>query len=81
MFKVQFPLGHRLWSNNISLHVSLDGICDTKFHVICVQALGFIARCVVVLDVSGRHSGPDSNPKLVRGTNPRALDLEWQRDY
>lgn len=66
MFEVQFSLAHWLWRNHVSLDMSLDGICNTNFHVIGVQAPGLIARSVAaVLDVGGRHGLPDSNQRLI----------------
>ena len=63
MFKIQPPLGHRLWRNYIPLYMSLDCICDTNFHVMGVHPPDIITRRVAVLDMSGRHCELDSNQR------------------
>lgn len=51
IFEVQLPLGHRLWSNHISLDVPLDCIGHTYFHVICLQPPDLVPRSVAILDI------------------------------
>jgi len=63
MFEVQSPLSHRLWSNYIPLYMSLNGICDTNFHIIGVHPPDVVTRRMPILDVSGRHYGLDSNQR------------------
>jgi hypothetical protein len=65
IFEVQLPLGHRLWSNHISLDVPLDCIGHTYFHVICLQPPDLVPRSVAILDISGRHLVFDSNQRQI----------------
>jgi len=61
MFEIEPPLGHRLWSNYIPLHMSLNRIRDTNFHIIGAHPPDVVTRTVPILDMGGRHCELDSN--------------------
>jgi hypothetical protein len=65
MFKIQPSLRHGFGSNYMPLDVSLNGVCDTDFHVMGAQPPDVVTRALAlaIFDVRGRHFELDSNQR------------------
>jgi hypothetical protein len=56
MFEIQLSLSHWLRSNHVPLHMFLNSIRHSYFHIIGVQPPSLISiRVAASFDVGGRH--------------------------